>query len=107
MFVLDYRGPFNLAARSQCRRIIERGADRLAVENHVTLALDHVPIIAFPGARWNSPRIARPMPGDHAQRGHTEAHEGRGEFLRSDAVFAQMRLMKIGIDLVECRPDVI
>src|SRR5271154_804127 len=99
MLVFDYRGSFNLMPRPQSGGIVERGPDGLAVEDHLALALNHVPSIAFPGGRGNSLRIAIAMPGHHAQRGHAEADEGRIELLRSDAVFAQMRLVKIGLDL--------
>src|SRR5579863_7653004 len=70
MLVLDNRRPLDLAAWAQRRGVVERGPDRLAVEDHVALALDHVSSIAFPGACGNRLRIGRAVAGDHAERGH-------------------------------------
>src|SRR5512146_945699 len=106
MVVLDYRGSFGRMSRPG-RRVVERGPDCLAVEGHLALALDHVSSIALPGACGNSLRIARSVPGHHAQRGHAEAHECRLELLRGHAVLAQMRLVEIAPDLVEGRSDVV
>src|SRR5271168_4833656 len=107
MLVFDYRRPLNLTPRTQRSGIVERGPDSLAVEDYLALALNHVSSIAFPGGRGNSRRIAGPVPSHHPQRSHAQAHEGRFELVRGDAIFAQMRLVKIGPDLIERRPDVI
>src|SRR5579871_5596390 len=107
MLVLDYRRSLDLMSGTQSGRVVERGANRLAVEDHVALAFDHATSMTLALALGNPLPVMRPVAGDHSQCGHPQADEGRLELFGGDAVLAKVSAMKIRPDLVERRPDAV